>query len=142
MIDSLGSYDFFDHAADVGIRIEASSCASLFATAGRAVMDWIGRPPGSDELCRRAVQLRAEDLEELMVRWLQELIYEFQHRHSYTERAENLDVATGSLSATLVGRSWDESCHGSYREVKAVTYHQLKIVCQEGLWRASIILDV
>ena len=142
MIDTRGAYEFFDHAADIGIRVEAPSCGSLFATAGRAVMEWIGRPPQSDELRRRDLQLRGEDLEELMVRWLQELIYEFQHRHSYNERAENLNIAAGSLTATLVGRVWDESCYGNYREVKAVTYHHLKVACEEGRWRASIILDV
>jgi protein archease len=105
-------------------------------------MEWIGPPPPSGEFRTRDLQLRAEDLEELMVRWLQELIYEFQHRHSYTERAESLKVSTGNLQTTLVGRIWDESSSGDYREVKAVTYHQLAVINEGNLWRANIILDV
>jgi protein archease len=137
-----GCYELFDHAADIGIRVRAPSCASLFAVAGRALMDWIGPPPPSAEFRTRDLQLSAEDLEELMVRWLQELIFEFQHRHSYTERAEELKVSAGSLQTTLVGRIWDESSYGDYREVKAVTYHHLEVVREGSLWRANIILDV
>jgi SHS2 domain-containing protein len=137
-----GTYELFDHSADIGIRASAPSCAALFAVAGRALMDWIGPPPLSEEFRTRDLQLRAEDLEELMVRWLQELIYEFQHRHSYTERAEKLKVSNGNLQTTLVGRIWDESSCGNYREVKAVTYHNLAVIHEGSLWRANIILDV
>jgi SHS2 domain-containing protein len=142
MNGACGHYELFDHSADIGIRVSAPSCAALFAVAGRALMDWIGPPPPSGEFCSRDLHLRAEDLEELMVRWLQELIFEFQHQHNYTERAERLEVSTGSLQTTLVGRIWDESSHGKYREVKAVTYHHLVVIQEGSLWKASIILDV
>jgi SHS2 domain-containing protein len=142
MNGACGHYELFDHSADIGIRVSAPSCAALFAVAGRALMDWIGPPPTSGEFCSRDLHLRAEDLEELMVRWLQELIYEFQHHHNYTERAEKLEVSTGSLQTILVGRIWDESSHGNYREVKAVTYHHLVVIQEGSLWRANIILDV
>src|SRR4030095_1515152 len=142
MNGACGHYELFDHSADIGFRVSAPSCAALFAVAGRAVRDGIGPPPPSGEFRTRDLQLRAEDLEELMVRWLQELIYEFQHRHSYTERAESLKVSTGNLQTTLVGRIWDESSSGDYREVKAVTYHQLAVINEGNLWRANIILDV
>jgi SHS2 domain-containing protein len=137
-----GFYELFDHSADIGIRVKAPSCAALFAVAGRALMDWIGPAPPSGEFSTRELQLTAEDLEELMVRWLQELIYEFQHQHRYTVRAEKLEVSTGSLQTTLVGRIWDESCYANYREVKAVTYHHLAVIHEGSLWRANIILDV
>src|SRR5262245_5863614 len=137
-----GFYELFDHSADIGIRVSAPSCTALFAVAGRALMDLIGPPPASGEFLTRDLQLRAEDLEELMVRWLQELIYEFQYRHNYTERAEKLEVSTGNLQTTLVGRIWDESSYGDYREVKAVTYHHLAVIHEGNLWKANIILDV
>jgi SHS2 domain-containing protein len=134
MNGACGHYELFDHSADIGIRVSAPSCAALFAVAGRALMDWIGPPPPSGEFRSRDLHLRAEDLEELMD--------EFQHHHNYTERAEKLDVSTGSLQTTLVGRIWDESSHGNYREVKAVTYHHLVVIQEGSLWRANIILDV
>jgi protein archease len=140
----MGSYRFFDHMADVGISIEADSLADLFETAGLGLMAWIGAEPSTTSTLTYEIELGSDDLESLLVRWLQELLYHFQHRHVYFVGVERLDVNINhpSLAASVVGKIWKEAHHSDYQEVKAVTYHKLKIEHNTESWRASVILDI
>ena len=137
-----GSYEFFDHVADVGILIRAPSLEGLFATAARALMDWIGSAPEGRPVSGLEMQVQAEDIEDLLVRWLQELIYQFQCRHTYITEVSNVRVVDNELKTTLAGIIWDENARQEYREVKAVTYHQLSVRQDQGFWEARVILDV
>jgi SHS2 domain-containing protein len=138
----VGTFSFFDHAADVGIRVQAPSLESLFATAGRALMEWIGPAPPGNAMITQPLVVRSGDAEELMVRWLQELLFLFQLQHLYFRDAEFLELTAESLSAKIVGAAWDEASSADFQEVKAVTYHQLRVIQDEAGWMASIILDI
>lgn len=137
-----GTYEFFDHAADVGIRCQAASVEELFQAAARAMMEWTGPPPGGQDTVSLHVALEAEDREEMLVRWLQELLYLFHHRHLYFIAANSLHVADTALQGELLARPWDQSSCREYQEIKAITYHQLRVYSEGGLWHASIILDI
>ncbi len=86
--------------------------------------------------------VQAEDIEDLLVRWLQELIYQFQCRHTYITEVSNVRVVGHDLKVTLDGIIWDENARQEYREVKAVTYHQLRVRRDRDFWEARVILDV
>ena len=136
-------FEFFDHEADVGIRIDAPSMSALFEVAAHALMDWIGEPPPERApRCTLSIKIEASDQEELLVRWLQELLFRFQHRHVYPTEFIQLDVTRTSLNAEVRGRTWAESSFPRFREVKAVTYHQLAVTAHPEGYKASIILDI
>ena len=137
-----GTYDFFDHAADVGIRCRAPSVGRLFEAAARALMEWMGPPPGDQEEVSLQVTLEAEDREDLLVRWLQELLYLFHQRHLYFIAANSLHVSHTALQGEVLFRQWDASSYREYQEIKAITYHQLRVYREGEAWHASIILDI
>ena len=143
ILDSMGSYEFFDHAADVGIRIRAGSPEDLFLTAGQALMAWIGPKPSGPPI-EHSVSVAAEDLEDLLVRWLQEVLCDFQLRHAYFTGAREIavDVVLSKLDALALGSVWDEEHCREFQEVKAITYHKLKVERQGSVWAANVILDV
>ena len=140
----MGVYNFFDHMADVGIEIKSHSAADLFLTAGQGLMEWIGTAPSTSHMRESTVELAAEDADSLFVAWLQELLYRFYHLHLYFIGASTfeLDLEGLRVRAILREKIWEESSSFEYREVKAVTYHQLKIEWDDRGWRASVILDV
>jgi SHS2 domain-containing protein len=138
----VGTYEYFDHAADVGIRVRGTSLADLFVTGAQALMAWIGPAPAADDSLRESVSVHADGLEELYVRWLQEVLYLFHQRHAYLTGAETVDVEDGRLHAMITASVWSDASASGFQEIKAVTYHQLE-VCQDGPgWRASVILDI
>ncbi len=137
-----GSYRLFEHTADVGIEIRARSRAELFRTASRALMDCIGPRPLGPATIRHSITLEAEGLEDLLVRWLQELVFQFQYRYVYTMQVGPIRLSDKTLQAEIEGVVWGESTRADFREVKAVTYHKLSIRHEGRFWRATVILDV
>src|SRR5687768_12316512 len=104
-----GTYAFFDHAADVGLEVRAASLEALFRTAAHAVMEWTGPAPDRPAAPPVHVEIEASDREELLVRWLQELVVLFHIRRFYTTEVPELDVAPARLRARVEGRHWDEA---------------------------------
>jgi len=135
-------FEYFDHAADLGIRVTAPSLPSLFATAAGALMAWIGPVPANASEHKMEVTLEAEDVAELLVRWLQEVLYLFHQRHAYLVRVVDMRITESQLEAILACREWDDAEYANYQEVKAVTYHQLHVTHSEAGWAASYIIDI
>jgi SHS2 domain-containing protein len=136
-----GTYSFFDHAADVGIRVSAPSLESLFNTAGRALMEWIGPVPPGVPVRMEEVAIEGADYEDLLVRWMQELLFLFHQRHAYFVDAA-IEMGPHSLRAVPTGATWDETSGADFQEVKAVTYHKLQVADVGGEWHATVILDI
>lgn len=135
-------YEFFDHAADVGVRIRAASRIELFRLAAGALMECIGPEPPGPAAAGRLVTLEAADQEELLVRWLQELIFVFQCDHVYATQTDVVRLTARRLQASVSGVRWDDASGGELREVKAVTYHKLQVERRGRIWHACFILDV
>jgi SHS2 domain-containing protein len=139
----MGRYEFFDHVADVGMRIRADSPQDLFLTAAQALMAWVGPPPEGRTL-EDKLAVEAEDREELLVRWLQEILCRFHLDHAYLTGARDLtvDLERRRIEASILSKIWDEEKRNNYQEVKAITYHQLRIEQQGSEWLAAVILDI
>lgn len=135
------SFEYFDHAADLGILVSAPTLPELFAAAIRAVMNWIGPAPRGTEL-EIDLRLEEENLEGLLVRWLQEALYIFQQKRAYITGVRRLTLEGTRLEAVLAGCAWDEEDRQSFSEVKAVTYHKLEVRQEESGWYARIVLDI
>lgn len=90
-----------------------------------------GRP------AQHAVVLAAPDLSLLLVAWLDELIYLTEVEDFIPRRAERVDVASTTLSATVTGRR-----ARPLHVVKAVTLHDLELAAKGGAWRGRVVLDV
>lgn len=129
--------------ADVGIRVQADSPQDLFLTAALALMAWIGPPPAG-QIVEDRISIEAEDREELLVRWLQEILCLFHLQHAYFTGAREIsvDLEHGKVEGSIFIKAWDEEKCSCYQEVKAITYHQLRIEKQDSVWLAAVILDV
>ena len=141
MIRLPGRYDYFDHAADLGLRVNAPTLPGLFVVAAKALMLWIGPVPAGSEQ-RLEVLVEGTDLESLLVRWLQETLYVFQHRKAYVAGVRRLDLEIHSLRAVLRCIPWEESDSPCFQEIKAVTYHKLEVRQTAAGWSASVIVDI
>jgi SHS2 domain-containing protein len=53
-----------------------------------------------------------------------------------------VEVSETGLRGEAVGEPWDPSKHRLEHEVKAVTYHGLRVEHDGGEWLAEIILDI
>jgi SHS2 domain-containing protein len=133
-----------DHTADVGFELEAESLEGLFQAALAGLLQVMFQNPPQGGKRRRRVVLEAEDLETLLVRYLNELIYLIQTKGFVPGKA-NVRIEPKEegfrLTATLFGEPFQEA-FGFQGEVKSATFHGLFVRQEGGCFLARVILDV
>jgi SHS2 domain-containing protein len=136
--------EVFEHTADVGVHLTAPTLDELFAEGGRAMAALVVENPELIEP-RQAVtiELETEALEGLFVDWLSELIYRFEAEHLlFRECSISVSDDHRRLRATCQGEPVDWSRHEPRYELKAVTYHQLRVARTATGWEARVIFDI
>jgi len=131
-------YTIIDHTADMGVKVSADTLEELFEEAACALADIIGGrcEQGTDEI---RLEARGIDPEDLLVRWLQEILYLMEVR-GWRLTSVHME-SLGNTSARGVFRG--ECSHEPLiAEVKAVTYHNLVIVHIDNTFQVTIILDM
>lgn len=140
-------YEVFEHTADLGLRVKSGDLCSLMAEAGEALYSVIVSDIDAIE-GREEVEIRVEfnENELLLVDWLTELIYLFESRLLLLREFEvAISGDPGPVRVlTAVGRGevFDSSRHQLDNEVKAITYHGLRVEEGSDGWLAEVIVDI
>src|SRR4051812_25646568 len=135
-------YETFDHTADLGLRVKAADLGALFADAGMALTACLVE--NADAVRAEtafAVKLPADELDFLFFDWLKALLYQFDAEKLLFSRFD-VKVSDAGVEATAWGERLDESRHELAHEVKAITYHGLKVEKTEDGWLAEVIVDI
>jgi len=135
-------YETFDHTADLGLRIQETDLNTLFAEAGRALFSALVED--LDSIAPRQqldVTITGSDLEYLLFDWLKELLYRFEVEHLLLSRF-SVAVGPDGLQGSAWGEPFDPGRHELSHEVKAVTYHGLRVEQTPQGWLAEVIVDI
>ena len=135
-------YEFFNHTADVGIRIFGSNLAELFENAGFALFDIITDIAQVREREMRCITVTRDSVDELLVEWLSQLLYLNATELLLCHKFHIREIAPQRLIGEAWGEIFQEDRHRIKTEIKAVTYHELRVYQDNGLWRATVVLDV
>jgi len=137
-------YTEIEHTADVGLELVAPDLRSALESAAAAMFDVMCDvdtvEPRTTE--RVSISAREGDLENLLVRWLAELIYLSRTRHLLFSKFDVREIAGGELLADVAGEEFDPGRHAMLTDIKAPTYHQLRIEERGGSWSVRVIFDV
>ena len=134
--------EVFEHTADIGLRVRAVELNELFAEAARGLFGLIVenlidvRPTQTERF-----HVDGQEREYLLFDWLNELLYRFDSRHLVCSEF-NVTVAESGLDAEVRGEPLDPDRHRLDHEVKAITYHGLKVEQTPDGWLAEVILDI
>jgi SHS2 domain-containing protein len=121
-------YEFIEHTADIGLKAFGDDLPVAFAHAAKGMFDIITDSSQIGSKGKYKIELSADDLEQLLVDWLDELLF--------LQSAENLvfgkfnvaiDEQNCRLNATVFGEVFDTEKHKIGMEIKAVTYHMLEV---------------
>jgi SHS2 domain-containing protein len=136
-------HEVFEHTADLGLRIRHSTLEGVFVEAGTALFElMVENLEKVQPLIHLEFQLQQQESALLFFDWLNELLYLSDAKHLVLCQF-SVKLQGDSLHATVSGEPRDESKHQLDHEVKAITYHQLKLEQQaNGDWLAEVILDI
>ena len=140
----MGTIEVFDHTADVGLRVRASTIDDLFRTAAEGLFDYIVANREAVQVARtEALSLASDSTANLLVGWLNELIFRCETQHVLFNRFEVGFSDDGlALEATIGGEAIDRARHILDHEVKAVTHHGISLERDGTGWVAEVILDI
>ncbi|MFH1829602.1 MAG: archease [Pseudomonadota bacterium] len=137
-------YEIIDHTADIGIRVKGSSLEELFVHAAEAFFDLIVESkrsfiPSIDV----PISIKAPSVDQLMVRWLSELLFVFETRRLVLSKFYIDEIDETHLDGLAKGLKFDSTRHDQKLDIKAVTYHKLLVEkTKDGKWKAEIIFDI
>lgn len=135
-------YELFEHTADLGLRVRAPDLATLLAEAAMALFAAILDEPGSVEpRLQVEVRLPPDEVAFLLFDWLKELLHHFDSEHLVFGRFE-ARVGEDGLHGAAWGERVDPARHALAHEVKAITYHQLRVEREGNGWLAELIVDI
>ncbi len=135
-------YEIIDHTADVGVQAFGRTCEEVFANAAYALFDLLTDLKRVESKLPYQVQVEGIDREDLLVRWLSELLFlSATQGYLFKEFSFSLFQPT-NLQATAYGEIFDPGRHKWKNEIKAATYHQVTVREKDGRWEGLVIFDV
>lgn len=135
-------YRLLPHTGDIRVKVRGRSLRQLFQNSVFMLTDQFCDARKVKALMTRKVSVRGENSEDLLVRLLQEVLFLFDAKRFVIRSLKDVKLEEGRLSGMLYGEKFSPGCHGFKTEIKAVTYHRLKIGRVRGGWEAEIVLDV
>ncbi len=136
------NYEVLEHTADIGIRVKSSSLEGLVKNAGLAITDISVEKQKiqNPEKHKIVITQKAANAEELFVNWLNELLSLSAAESLIFEEIKINQINENFVDAIAIGT--DRINYKTNVEIKAATYHQLKVQKINSHWQAEVIFDV
>ena len=132
--------------ADTAFEAEGKTLDELFNSAALATTNVMVRNLESVQAkIERQVAIQAEDLEQLLYKFLQEIIY---YKDAQLLLFSRYDVKVESskgqyrVKAKFYGEKLNMKKHDLIVDVKAVTMHKFEVKQIPNGWRAVVVLDI
>jgi protein archease len=136
------SFRVLEHTADVGFEATGATREEVFVNAARALQDLsvdLNSIVSREEV---AVAVEGENPSELLVNWLSQILYLFDAEGWVFRDFGLRRLEDRALDAVARGEKFDRARHPVKLQVKAITYHQLKLEHTPHGWRAQVYVDI
>jgi SHS2 domain-containing protein len=148
-------YEQIDISGDAGLRIWGRDFEELLLNAAEGMSELITDTSGIKETEKKKIVLSSDDLEDLLVQWLNELVFLFDtygfigtkfsiNPESKLKPAvlENEKPDAVELEANITGGIFDPGRNERRLLIKAATYHNLSVKKTGSYWEAVVIFDI
>ncbi|MDA1048991.1 MAG: archease [Planctomycetota bacterium] len=135
-------FETFEHTADLGLRVRATTLENLLEEAGRGLFSMMVTNL-DDVRClqERTYRIEGAAVDYLLFDWLNELLYTFESERLLLAEFK-VELEPNGLRATARGEPMDLNRHRMEHEVKAITYHELRVEEVANGWLAELIVDI
>jgi len=136
------NYQVLEHTADIGIRVKSPTLEGLFKNAGLAITNLSVEKQKIQDSQKHKIVItqKANNVEELFINWLNELLSASAAEGLIFEEIKINQINENFVDAIAIGT--DLRNYKMNLEIKAATYHQLKVQKSGSLWQAEVIFDV
>jgi len=139
-------YAFSEHTADVVVEAWGETIEEAFEEAARGMYAVMTETELVRPEVEHCVEVAGFDLENLLYRWLEELLVATDSEglvfSDFTVHAVEKRGSDFYLRGCARGERFDRERHRSKTGVKAVTYHLMRICEEGGSWKVRYTLDI
>ena len=136
------TYKLIEHTADVGIKAYGKNISEAFENAAKGMFDIITDNSNIESIGQYDIELEADNLEQLLIDWLSELLFLNSAKNLvFSFFKVELNEKNNSLSAHVFGEKYNISKHKIGMEIKAVTYHLLKVRSKRP-YNVQVLFDI
>ncbi len=129
-----------DLTSDVVFEAYGKGRKELFENAALALASVICQVDRVRPLMRKDVEVRGEDLKDLMFNWLQELIGMVDVEGAFFSKFEIVEISDMHLKANVYGEDADP--RKGETVVKAVTYYKFSVEKTKSGYKATVAVDI
>jgi len=137
----INQFEQVDISGDVGLKVWGQDLEELFKNAARGMSELITDVSAVPESEQREVHVIAENNEDLLVQWLNELVFLFD-TYNYVCKNYSVSIINKQLKAEISGGTFDPTTSESRLLIKAATYHDLSLSRTNTHWEATVIFDI
>lgn len=135
-------YSIFDHTADMGLHARGETLADVLHAAGDGLYAVIGELHAAAPGNSRSFDLSGTDAAMILRDYLTELLHLFEHDRRMVTAVDIAEFSDRRLRASAETAAVDLDTSVFYREVKAITYHELAVREIPGGFEATVIVDI
>ncbi len=141
-VGAMESFRVLEHTADVGFEALGATRQEVFVNAARALQDLSVDLASIAARDGVAINVEGENGAELLVNWLSQILFLLDAEGWVFHNFEISRLGEAALSAVARGEKFDRARHHVKLQVKAITYHQLKLEQTPWGWRAQVYVDI
>lgn len=137
-------YRFLEHTGETKFQAFGKTLEEAFSNSGLALASLMWDYQAIKKKKEIPVQVEGKDLAQLLVNFLEEIVYLFEVHMFLLSSAEKLQIEKKREKYVLKGCFKGDNYSPSYQasgEVKAITYHQLKIK-KNHHYLIQVVVDV
>jgi SHS2 domain-containing protein len=136
-------YRLIEHTADLAIIVDGQTLPDLLANLAYAICDLMVEAGTVERRVSVDLSVEADDLDMLVVDWANEILYRASAERLLLPEVDRLKVNDRSVRARGHGEPLDAKRHHWKTELKAATYHDLRIDRRpDGSLTVQMVLDV
>jgi SHS2 domain-containing protein len=135
-------FRILEHTADVGFEAFGSTRREVFENAARALLHLIVDPATIEPSEKIPIEVTGADPPNLLVNWLSEILFLYDAERWLFRDFKLNSLDEHSASGWGWGEQYDRVRHQTNLQIKAITYHQLRIEEYHRGWRAQVYVDI
>ena len=142
-------FEFLEHTADLRFRSYGKTLDVCFENAARAMFLSVVDPNSVSvtPAAEKKLNIRSDGLETLLHDFLAEILFIFEteglvfREFSVSVKKDGKDGGY-HVSARLGGEKFDPEKHVILSDIKAVTYHEIRVEKKDERWVSEVLCDV
>jgi SHS2 domain-containing protein len=137
----MSNFKYYSTTADMGMEVTGENMSQIFIESARGMFSLIASPKKFKQKKEKfKVKLKCESWEELLFKWLGELLFYYDAYKIYFVDFKIKKIIPFEIEAEIKGEKIGSK--KIEREIKAVTYHNLEITKKNNKFKAKVLFDL